>query len=68
MNIKTNSMISLLTIFAAITWVLTMISGIYGMNISLPGQTNNYFFFILMTVMIVVSILLLWFFKRKKWI
>ncbi|MBU0626887.1 hypothetical protein KKG31_08475 [Patescibacteria group bacterium] len=40
MNIKTNSIIKVLTIFSAISGILTLISGIYGMNISLPGQNQ----------------------------
>lgn len=66
MTIKTNSMISVLTIFAAITWVLTLISGIYGMNISLPGQTSPHFFLFLMSIMFVVCVVLLRIFKKKK--
>lgn len=66
MNIKTNSMIGVLTIFAAITWILTMISGIYGMNVDLPGQENPHFFIMIMIIMIIFSILFLWIFKKKK--
>lgn len=66
MNIKTNSMIGVLTIFAAITWILTLISGIYGMNILLPGQENPRFFVMLMIIMFVVSIWLLLFFRKKR--
>jgi magnesium transporter len=68
MNIKTNSMIGVLTIFAAITWILTLISWIYGMNITLPGQHEPYFFLLLMAIMFVVCIALLGLFKKKKWI
>ncbi len=66
MNIKTNAMISVLTIFSAITWVLTLISGIYGMNIPLPGQWNYNFFPFLMGGMLMVSVWLLWIFKKEK--
>jgi len=68
MNIKTNSVINILTIFTAITWVLTLISWIYGMNISLPGQTRWYFFLIIIGIMFVVSVCLIWIFKKQKWI
>lgn len=68
MNIKTNAMITILTIFSALTGVLTLISGIYGMNITLPGQSNTNFFPILMTIMWVVCLGLLRIFKKKKWI
>lgn len=66
MNIKTNSMIGVLTIFAAITGILTLISGIYGMNIILPGQEHPKIFLLLIGTMISVWILLLLLFKRKK--
>lgn len=66
MNIKTNSMITVLTIFSAITWVLTLVSGIYGMNIPLPGQESNNFFPILMVSMWILCIALLLIFKKKK--
>lgn len=66
MNIKTNSMIGVLTIFAAITWILTLISGIYGMNITLPGQGHPYSFLVLIWVMLLVSLWLLRVFKKKK--
>ncbi len=35
-NIQTNSVISLLTIFTASIGILTMITGLYGMNVQLP--------------------------------
>jgi magnesium transporter len=54
MNIKTNSMIGVLTIFAAITGILTLISGIYGMNIILPGQEHPKIFLLLIGTMISV--------------
>lgn len=66
MNIKTNSMIGVLTIFSAITWILTLISGIYWMNVILPGQENQNFFPILMFVMAIVCFALLRIFKQKK--
>lgn len=66
MTIKTNSVINILTFFTAITWVLTLISGIYGMNIKLPGQENEYFYAILLLIMGAVSMSLVWYFKKKK--
>jgi len=66
MNIKTNSMITVLTIFSAVTWILTLISWIYGMNIPLPGQSDSNFFPILMLFMCLVCIILILIFKRKK--
>lgn len=66
MTIKTNSVINVLTIFSVITWVLTLISWIYGMNISLPWAPENYFFFIIIGIMILVCAWLLLFFRKKR--
>jgi LPXTG-motif cell wall-anchored protein len=66
MNIKTNSMIGVLTIFSAITWILTLISGIYGMNVILPGQGSTNFFPFLMGLMFIVCVALLVIFKKKR--
>lgn len=66
MTIKTNSVISVLTIFSVITGVLTLISGIYGMNVTLPGAPQEYFFLIIMWMMVVVCSGLLIFFRKKR--
>ena len=66
MTIKTNSVISVLTIFSVITGVLTLISGIYGMNVTLPGAPQKYFFLVIMWIMIVVCSSLLIFFRKKR--
>jgi Mg2+ and Co2+ transporter CorA len=66
MNIKTNSVINVLTLFSATTWVLTLISGIYGMNVILPWSEKPYFFVILMGVMGIICIGLLLYFKKRK--
>jgi len=54
MTIKTNSVINVLTIFSVITGVLTLISGIYGMNVTLPGAPKEYFFLVIMSIMVIV--------------
>lgn len=66
MNIKTNSVINVLTLFSATTWVLTLISGIYGMNVILPWSEKPYFFGILMGIMGVICVGLLLYFKKRK--
>lgn len=53
-NIQTNSVISLLTIFTASIGILAMITGLYGMNVELPGQDNPYMFFIIIIVMMII--------------
>lgn len=67
-NIKTNSIISLLTILTVIIWMMTMITGLYGMNVQLPGQNITSTFFIILWTMLVVSWGMFVLFKKKKWI
>lgn len=67
-NIKTNSIISLLTILTVIIWMMTMITGLYGMNVQLPGQNVTSTFFIILGAMLVVSGGMFILFKKKKWI
>jgi len=47
-NIQTNSVISLLTIFTATIGILAVITGLYGMNVPLPGQGSPYAFPVIM--------------------
>ena len=68
MSIKTNSMISILTIFTAIIWIMTFITGLYGMNVSLPWQNYMYMFSLIIWWMIFIAVVTLFFFKRKGWL
>ncbi len=65
MSIKTNHLISVLTIFTALIWIMTLITGFYGMNIVLPGQENVNVMWIIIWVMLFVSSILLVFFNKK---
>lgn len=65
-NMMTNKNIGILTILTVIIWIMTMISGIYGMNISLPGQEHPWAFFLLMWGMLIMAILTILIFKTKK--
>lgn len=65
---RTNDIIKVLTIISVILLPLTLISGIYGMNIPLPVSNHPLAFEIVMGVMLTVIIAMLGFFKWKKWI
>jgi magnesium transporter len=66
-NMKLNSIITLLTIFTAIMWVLTLITWFYGMNIVLPWVENPLTVWRLIWGMIMLSVCLFILFKQKKW-
>jgi magnesium transporter len=65
---RINEIIKVLTIISVILLPLTLISGIYGMNINLPVQSNPFAFEIVLGSMIAVIVGMLGYFKWRKWI
>jgi magnesium transporter len=66
LNLQTNSIIRILTIFTALTGIMTFISGFYGMNIALPFMHEPYAWVIVVMLMLLIIIPALLFFKRMK--
>lgn len=67
-NIKTNTIVSILTILTVIVWLMTMITWFYGMNVKLPWQEFTYISFLIIWSMIFISAVMIIIFKKKKWI
>lgn len=67
-SVRANNIIKTLTLISVVMLPLTLISGIYGMNIHLPIAEKEYAFEIIITFMVTTAVLMLAFFKRKKWI
>ncbi len=64
-----NEAIKVLTIIATIMMPLTLITGIYGMNLPiLPGGQNKESFYLILGGMFLLSVIMLLYFKRKKWL
>lgn len=65
---RTNEVVRVLTIISTIMMPLTFITGLYGMNVSIPGGNNpNYFWYIILGCGLLV-IFMLAFFRRRNWI
>lgn len=65
-----NQVMKVLTIIATLFMPLTVLTGVYGMNVELPhlpGGVGAQFWWVLM-IMIVMSCLMLVYFRRKRWI
>jgi magnesium transporter len=65
-----NSVMKVLTIIATLFMPLTVLTGVYGMNVPiphLPGGDNMQFWWILI-MMAVMSGGMLWYFRRRGWI
>jgi magnesium transporter len=63
----TNTNIGILTVLTVIIWILTMISGIYWMNVELPWQNSALAFTYILLIMFVFAVITIIIFKKKKW-
>ncbi|MFH0776878.1 MAG: magnesium/cobalt transporter CorA [Patescibacteria group bacterium] len=64
---RSGETIKVLTIFSVIMLPLTLISGIFGMNVALPFQKHPAGFVIVAGVMITTLLTMVFYFKWKKW-
>jgi magnesium transporter len=65
---RINEVMKILTIISVIMLPLTLLSGIYGMNISLPLAQHPLSFVFILLLMILISGGMLFYFKRRRWI
>ncbi len=63
-----NQILKTLTIIATIMLPLTLISGIYGMNVDYPGVGSHLGFWSAMGLMGGIGALLVYYFRRRKWL
>jgi len=65
---RINDVIKILTIISVMMLPLSLISGIYGMNVLLPGQGSPWAFIAIIAAMALVVLAMLAFFKKKNWL
>jgi magnesium transporter len=65
---RTNEVMRIVTIIATILLPLTVVSGIYGMNIPLPFQGSPLSFIYVLLIMLGIIGGMLFFFRRRRWI
>ena len=64
---RTNEIMKLLTIFSTIMLPLTVVTGLFGMNVDFPFITNVTSFWIISGVMAtIMAVLIIYFFHRTK--
>jgi magnesium transporter len=69
LSFRTNEVMKILTIFSVILLPLTLISGIYGMNLeTLPFALHSHSFTIVASIMLLITGIMLVFFRLKKWL
>jgi magnesium transporter len=65
---RQNDVLRVLTVFASIVLPLTLITGIFGMNVHFPGFDTAWAFWVILVTMVVSLIGLLGFFRYKRWL
>ncbi|HHT03921.1 MAG TPA: magnesium transporter CorA family protein [Bacteroidales bacterium] len=65
---KTNEIMKILTFISTIMLPLTLLSGIYGMNVKLPFMDDKWVFEGIMALMVILAIGFLIWFKKKRWL
>lgn len=64
---RTNETLRTLTIISVILLPLTLITGVWGMNVPLPFAEHPHAFAVILSLMIVLTTSMLVFFRRKGW-
>jgi magnesium transporter len=65
---RLNDILRILTVFSVVFLPLTLISGIWGMNVRVPGEQSIGAFWIIMGVMLALLVAMLGFFKSRRWL
>ena len=65
---RQNDVLRVLTIFSVILLPLTLISGIFGMNVGFPGFDTSAAFWVIVVLMLSVIVGMVGFFRHKRWI
>lgn len=69
LSTKQNEVMKTLTIMAFVTFPLTLIAGIFGMNTAtLPFVGTSGDFWIILGIMLGLAVLFFWYFKHKNWL
>jgi magnesium transporter len=65
---RINQVMKILTIISVIMLPLTLVSGIYGMNIHLPLEDAPFSFLVILLFMVLVAVGMILYFRKRRWI
>lgn len=68
LSYRINNVIKILTIISVMMLPLSLISGIYGMNVILPGENSPWAFLIIIGIMVIIVVAMLVYFKKENWL
>lgn len=67
-NNNMNQIMKILTVWSIILTIPTIVSGIWGMNVPLPGEDSPPALYIIGVVTLALMLLIYWLFKRNRWL
>jgi len=65
---RQNDVLRVLTVVSVILLPLTLVTGIFGMNVRFPGWETSAGFWTIVGVMLAIAIALVGFFRYKRWL
>lgn len=65
---RTNDIMKILTVFSIILMSASFVAGLYGMNVSLPGDKFEGMFYLLLGGMVGLGLALFFFFRKRRWV
>ncbi|HVG89628.1 MAG: magnesium/cobalt transporter CorA [Gaiellales bacterium] len=65
---KQNDILRVLTVFSVIMLPLTLISGIFGMNVPIPHEASQHAFWTIIAAMVAIAAVMLGFFRLRRWL
>jgi magnesium transporter len=65
---RQNDVLRLLTVFTVIVLPLTMLTGVFGMNVAFPGEGTREAFWVIVAALVVVLVSMVGFFRWKRWL
>jgi magnesium transporter len=65
---RQNNVLRVLTVIATIMLPLTLVTGIFGMNVKVPGEGDIQAFWTIVGLMFVIALGMLGFFRWKRWL
>ena len=65
---RQNDVLRLLTVFTVIVLPLTMLTGVFGMNVAFPGEGTREAFWAIVASLVAVLLAMVGFFRWKRWL
>ncbi len=65
---RQNDVLRLLTVFTVIVLPLTMLTGVFGMNVAFPGEGTREAFWVIIASLVGVLVAMVGFFRWKRWL